>query len=156
MHRWPLAAAFDVTFALIVASIRIEACAHILSGVIYGLLKLANGVFVKRLLILLLFSPSPLFAQSPFDGTWIINSDTAQLPEKPQVYVLAEGVFDAQVACRKSKSKQMSRIRKSRAQATSTQRAFESWMPIRLNSSPRKKEKRCSRNSIRFRLMAQR
>ena len=80
-------------FALIVASIRIEACAHILSGVIYGLLKLANGVFVKRLLILLLFSPSPLFAQSPFDGTWIINSDTAQLPEKSQVYALAEGVF---------------------------------------------------------------
>jgi hypothetical protein len=48
---------------------------------------------VKRLLILLILSTSPLFAQSPFDGTWTINSDTAQLPEKPQVYLLAEGVF---------------------------------------------------------------
>jgi len=48
---------------------------------------------MKRFLILLLLSPSPLFAQSPFDGTWIINSDAAQLPEKPQVYLLAEGAF---------------------------------------------------------------
>jgi hypothetical protein len=48
---------------------------------------------MKRLLILLLLSPLPLFAQSPFDGTWIINSDTAQLPEKPQLYALAQGVF---------------------------------------------------------------
>jgi len=48
---------------------------------------------VKRLLILVILSTSPLFAQSPFDGTWTINSDTAQLPEKPQVYLLAEGVF---------------------------------------------------------------
>jgi hypothetical protein len=48
---------------------------------------------MMRLLVLLLWSSGTLFAQSPFDGTWIINSDTAHLPEKPEVYVLAKGMF---------------------------------------------------------------
>lgn len=48
---------------------------------------------MKKLLVLLLWSSGRLFAQSPFDGTWIINSDTAQLPEKPEVYVLSKGMF---------------------------------------------------------------
>jgi hypothetical protein len=34
-----------------------------------------------------------MYAQSPFDGTWVINSDSAQLPEKPEVYLLDRGVF---------------------------------------------------------------
>jgi len=34
-----------------------------------------------------------LWAQSPFDGTWKINLDTAQFPEKPQVIVLQNGTF---------------------------------------------------------------
>jgi len=37
--------------------------------------------------------PGALCAQSPFDGTWVINSDSVQLPEKPEVYVLSEGTF---------------------------------------------------------------
>jgi hypothetical protein len=48
---------------------------------------------MKRLLIAMLFMPGAMCAQSPFDGTWVINSDSAQLPEKPEVYVLAEGTF---------------------------------------------------------------
>jgi hypothetical protein len=48
---------------------------------------------MKRLLIAMLFMLGALFAQSPFDGTWVINSDPVQLPEKPEVYVLSEGTF---------------------------------------------------------------
>jgi hypothetical protein len=48
---------------------------------------------MKKLLVLLLLSTGTSFAQSPFDGTWIINTDTAQLPEKPEVYALAKGTF---------------------------------------------------------------
>ena len=48
---------------------------------------------MKRLLVLLFLSPGTSFAQSPFDGTWIINTDTAKLPEKPEMYVLAKGMF---------------------------------------------------------------
>jgi len=48
---------------------------------------------MKMLLVLLLLSPAAAFAQSPFDGTWLVNSGTAQLPQKPVVYLLAHGKF---------------------------------------------------------------
>jgi len=48
---------------------------------------------MKALLILLLLSPAAAFAQSPFDGTWLVNSDTVQLSQKPAVYLLAQGKF---------------------------------------------------------------
>jgi hypothetical protein len=48
---------------------------------------------MKRLLIAMLTMPGALCAQSPFDGTWVIDSDSAQLSEKPEVYVLSEGTF---------------------------------------------------------------
>jgi hypothetical protein len=48
---------------------------------------------MKRLLVLLLLSSGTIYAQSPFDGTWVINSDSAQLPDKPEVYLLDRGVF---------------------------------------------------------------
>jgi len=48
---------------------------------------------MKTILVLLLLSPVAAFAQSPFDGTWLVNSDTAQLPQKPAVYRLAHGKF---------------------------------------------------------------
>lgn len=48
---------------------------------------------MKRLLVLLLLAPAASLAQSRFDGTWMINSDTAQLPQKPAVYLLAKGIF---------------------------------------------------------------
>lgn len=48
---------------------------------------------MKRLFLLLLLSTGVSFAQSPFDGTWIIQSDPSQLPQKPVEYVLANGVF---------------------------------------------------------------
>ncbi|HEY2118706.1 MAG TPA: hypothetical protein VGH37_05930 [Candidatus Acidoferrum sp.] len=48
---------------------------------------------MKRLFLLLLLSTGASFAQSPFDGTWIIQSDPSQLPQKPVEYVLANGMF---------------------------------------------------------------
>jgi len=34
-------------------------------------------------------APTTLFAQSPFDGTWMTKLDTAQFPKKPDSYLLA-------------------------------------------------------------------
>jgi len=48
---------------------------------------------MKRLLIAMLVMPGTLCAQSPFDGTWVINSGWMQPSEKPEVYVLSEGIF---------------------------------------------------------------
>ena len=49
---------------------------------------------MKTLLALLLLSPTALLAQSPFNGTWIIDSNTTQLPQKPAEYLLASGKFE--------------------------------------------------------------
>jgi len=48
---------------------------------------------MKKLLALLLFAPSLLFAQTPFDGTWVAKVDTAQLPKKPEVYFLSKDTY---------------------------------------------------------------
>jgi len=48
---------------------------------------------MKIVLAMLLFSQSGSPAQSPFNGTWMIDANTVQLPEKPTVYSLAEGTF---------------------------------------------------------------
>jgi hypothetical protein len=44
-------------------------------------------------LMALFFLPLSAFAQSPFDGTWVIDMNTAQLPAKPVVYLLDKGMF---------------------------------------------------------------
>jgi hypothetical protein len=48
---------------------------------------------MKTVFALLLLSPIASVAQSPFDGTWIIDSKTTQLPQKPAEYLLAKGLF---------------------------------------------------------------
>jgi len=48
---------------------------------------------MKKLIVLLLLSPVASLAQSPFDGTWIIDSSTTKLPQKPAEYLLAKGMF---------------------------------------------------------------
>lgn len=45
---------------------------------------------MKRLILLLLLSPVASLSQSPFDGSWLF---TPQLPQKPAVYLLANGRF---------------------------------------------------------------
>jgi hypothetical protein len=47
---------------------------------------------MNKVLLFLLLIPSAALAQSPFDGTWTVDSK-AWLPEKPEVYLLADGVF---------------------------------------------------------------
>jgi len=49
---------------------------------------------MKRLFALLLLAPALLFAQSPFDGTWMTKLDTAQFPEKPDSYLLSKGRYE--------------------------------------------------------------
>jgi len=48
---------------------------------------------MKKLLLILLFAPCMLFAQTPFDGTWMAKVDTAQLPKKPEVYFLDKDTY---------------------------------------------------------------
>jgi hypothetical protein len=48
---------------------------------------------MKKFLMFLLFVPGMLFAQSPFDGTWMTKLDTAQFPKKPDSYVINKGVY---------------------------------------------------------------
>jgi hypothetical protein len=48
----------------------------------------------KLVLGLTLLTASALFAQSPFDGTWMTKLDTAKLPAKPDKYVLNDNMYD--------------------------------------------------------------
>jgi len=48
---------------------------------------------MKKLLALLLFVPAFLFAQSPFDGTWVSDVGGAQLDKKPHTYELNKGMY---------------------------------------------------------------
>jgi hypothetical protein len=43
-----------------------------------------------------LLSPGLVMAQSPFDGTWIAKSEDTQLPQRPEVYSLRDGVYGCQ------------------------------------------------------------
>jgi hypothetical protein len=49
---------------------------------------------MKLCLALLLLFPVAAIAQSPFDGTWTIDSSTTQLPQNPAKYLLARGAYD--------------------------------------------------------------
>jgi hypothetical protein len=40
-----------------------------------------------------LLVPTMATAQSPFDGTWKVDLETAKFPEKPDVYLLQNGMF---------------------------------------------------------------
>lgn len=48
----------------------------------------------KLVLALLLMAPVALFAQSPFDGTWMTKLDTAQFPQKPDRFTLNKGMYE--------------------------------------------------------------
>ena len=52
-----------------------------------------KGFRMKTILALLLLSPMASLAQSPFDGTWIIDTSTNQPPQKLTLYSLAKGQF---------------------------------------------------------------
>src|SRR5215470_4994020 len=55
--------------------------------------SVTTGVCMKTILALLLLSPIASLAQSPFDGTWIIDTGTNQPSQKLTLYSLAKGQF---------------------------------------------------------------
>jgi hypothetical protein len=48
----------------------------------------------KMLLALMLLASATLFAQTPFDGTWIAKLDTAKLPTKPDKYTVNNNKYE--------------------------------------------------------------
>jgi hypothetical protein len=48
----------------------------------------------KLLLAALLMASATLFAQSPFDGTWMTKLDTAKFPTKPDKYSLTNNMYE--------------------------------------------------------------
>jgi hypothetical protein len=48
---------------------------------------------MKRLLLAFLLTPLAAWADSPFDGTWVAQADTAVMPKKPFVISLDNGVY---------------------------------------------------------------
>lgn len=48
---------------------------------------------LKLLLLAVLLTPTPGMAQSAFDGTWKVNLSTAKFPEKPDEYLLKDGMY---------------------------------------------------------------
>jgi hypothetical protein len=48
---------------------------------------------VKIVFAVFLLFPAALFAKSPFDGTWVAKMDSVQLPQKPEVYLLQNGMY---------------------------------------------------------------
>jgi hypothetical protein len=48
----------------------------------------------KMLLALMLLASATLFAQTPFDGTWIMKLDTAKLPTKPNKYTVNNNKYE--------------------------------------------------------------
>ena len=48
----------------------------------------------KLLLALVLLASATLFAQTPFDGTWMTKLDTAQFPTKPDKYTLTNNKYE--------------------------------------------------------------
>jgi hypothetical protein len=45
-------------------------------------------------LLVLLLIPVSAIAQSPFDGTWKVDTSTLQYPKEPDVYLLQDGMYD--------------------------------------------------------------
>lgn len=48
----------------------------------------------KRLLAVVLLGSATLFAQTPFDGTWMTKLDTAKFPTKPNEYSLNNNMYE--------------------------------------------------------------
>ncbi len=49
---------------------------------------------MRRILVVLLAFSALAVAQSPFDGTWKVDLKSAQFPQKPDVYVLQNGMYE--------------------------------------------------------------
>jgi hypothetical protein len=49
---------------------------------------------MKRLMVLCLALGALGWAQSPFEGTWKVDASTVQFPQKPDVYLVQNGMFE--------------------------------------------------------------
>jgi hypothetical protein len=49
---------------------------------------------MKKLMLAVLFFAATAFAQTPFDGTWVANLNSAQLSPKPHTYLLEKGMYN--------------------------------------------------------------
>ena len=49
---------------------------------------------MRKLLLLILLAPVLSWSQTPFDGTWKTNLNTAQFPKKPDEYLIDKGMYD--------------------------------------------------------------
>jgi len=49
---------------------------------------------MKNVMWLVVLFPAALLAQSAFDGTWVVKLEQTQLPKKPEVYFLQNGVYE--------------------------------------------------------------
>jgi hypothetical protein len=58
----------------------------VVSAVEYGGQIIVGGESMKGLPLLLILWAGTSFAQSPFDGSWIIDSDSTTVSEKPVVF----------------------------------------------------------------------
>ena len=56
--------------------------------------KIERVVAYALFLMPVLWAPAPLFAQSPFDGTWRINMDQSKLSPTPMVFSVNKGMYD--------------------------------------------------------------
>jgi len=51
---------------------------------------------MKRLVLLVLLVPLFACAQSPFDGSWRVDLSKAELPKKPDTYLLQNGTYECE------------------------------------------------------------
>lgn len=56
----------------------------------------------KLLLSLTLLASGVVFAQTPFDGTWMAKLDSAKLPTKPDKYILTNNMYECLTCAPKS------------------------------------------------------
>jgi hypothetical protein len=51
---------------------------------------------MKKLILILLFTPLLVWGQTAFDGTWRLDLSKAQLPKKPDQYLLQNGTYQCE------------------------------------------------------------
>ncbi|HEX8817855.1 MAG TPA: hypothetical protein VF753_20370 [Terriglobales bacterium] len=58
---------------------------------------------MKTLFAFLILASAMLMAQTPFDGVWIAKTEKAELPQKPQIFLLQNGVYECSTCVPKIK-----------------------------------------------------
>lgn len=56
--------------------------------------KITRRAAYVLFLVLVMWAPASSYAESPFDGTWLVNMDQSKLSPKPFVFSLNHGMYD--------------------------------------------------------------